>query len=64
MLDEYPDMRVTCKVDNVEVKGITMTGSNMREDGSTVRVGDRRMSQNLVQKLRFSKPVSPWLQFD
>jgi hypothetical protein len=56
--EEYRDLRVTFKVDGVEVKGMTMECNALRHNGSTVRIGDQRMSRNLVQKLRFSKPVS------
>jgi hypothetical protein len=60
--EEYQDIRVTCKVDGVEVKGMTMECNALRHNGSTVRIGDQRMSRDLVQKLRFSEPVSRWLQ--
>jgi hypothetical protein len=45
-------------VDGIQIKSRATHADILRSGGSAVRFADHRISENMVQKLRFAKPVS------
>jgi hypothetical protein len=58
-LQDYPDMAIYCKVDGINIDSRTVNGRVLcRGEGWHRKFDEYRISETMVQKLRFSKPVS------